>query len=186
MTILLLAPYWYFNQPRTPIGPQIDAIKMKLGAPERTAPERILTTEFNSPEVSSESAVVETATDEEEEENALAVYRETNLEEVEAVSLPDVEESWNTELKSMLLRVEPLEGEQIFKSWQTQQESYHAEMDALLNEKQQRKENDSMEIDQLIQQLEEKNQSKLKDILGAHYEAVLDHYDDFMEASETE
>ena len=53
-----------------------------------------------------------------------------------------------------------------------------------MSEKQQKTGEEGLEIDQMIAQLDEKHQAKLKDILGAHYEAVRDHYDQYMESAQ--
>jgi hypothetical protein len=72
---------------------------------------------------------------------------------------------------------------QIFSQWKNQQASYQAEMDALLGEKQQKTHpKESQEIEHLILSLEERHQARLKEILGAHFEAVRDQYDQFMES----
>lgn len=178
LTILFVAPYYYFTHEEEVIKPEIDSIKVKLSGPDRT--ERILT-------VAPTPVVEEAAREEEAPEEVIpevADSVETDLEHVQEVELSDIEEGWNTELKDMLNRLEPMEGEGIHKSYLAEQESYQAELDALLNEKQQKTTDDAaLEVEHLIGQLDSRHQEKLKEILGAHYEAVRDHYEDFMDAA---
>lgn len=182
LTFLLVAPFLYFRESKnTSSEPQIDAIKTKMGAPERVAPDRILT--LKPSETPAAPADSEAGTEVVADASASS-DDEADLEHIEEVSLPDLEEGWNTELKSMLSRLEPVDGENMFNSWKSEQESYQAEMDALMSEKQQKTGEEGLEIDQMIAQLDEKHQAKLKDILGAHYEAVRDHYDQYMESAQ--
>lgn len=188
LTILFVSSFYYFSAGDKTKSPQIDSVKLKMGAPER-AEERILTVEKTQklpapvpPEVSSASGAEEEGVSEvsstEEDESV-----SEDLEHVQEVQWTELEEGWNNELKEMLSRLEPREGESMHTAYLSEQESYQAELDSLLNEKQQKSSYEAgREIDQLISQLEYKHQEKLKNILGAHYEAVRDHYEYFMEA----
>ncbi len=176
LTILLATPVYFLTHEKDVIKPEIDSIRVKLSGPDRS--ERILTVK--------EPVPVPEGTAEEVSEGKPEISDsvETDLEHVEEVELSDIEEGWNNELKDMLGRLEPAEGESIHKSYVSEQESYQAELDALLNEKQQKTTDEAaLEIEHLIGQLDVKHQEKLKEILGAHYEAVRDHYEDFMDAS---
>lgn len=176
LTILLAAPVYLYTHENEVVKPEIDSIRLKVSGPDRT--ERILT--VKEPVPVAEGAADE-ATDVAPE---ISDSVESDLEHVEEVELSDIEEGWNNELKDMLGRLEPAEGEAIHKSYLSEQESYQAELDALLNEKQQKTTDEAaLEIEHLIGQLDVKHQEKLKEILGAHYEAVRDHYEDFMDAS---
>ncbi len=176
LTILIAFPVYLFTHEEEVVKPEIDSIKIKLSGIDRT--ERILT--VKAPVVVPENASQEVI----EVEPEIGEASETDLEHVEEIELSDIEEGWNNELKDMLSRLEPAEGEAIHKSYLAEQESYQAELDALLNEKQQKTTDEAaLEIEHLIGQLDQRHQEKLKEILGAHYEAVRDHYEDFMDAS---
>jgi t-SNARE complex subunit (syntaxin) len=43
-----------------------------------------------------------------------------------------------------------------------------------------------LEVDQLITQLDQKHQERLKEILGTHYEAIRDQYEEYLESSQRE
>lgn len=164
--------------------PEIDAVKLKMGAPDRA--ERILTVEKPkalAPEMTSENTEGPSRDITSEDEGT----EDGQMDQVEEVQWTDLEEGWNTELKSMLGRLEPADGEEIYKTYMKEQESYQAELDSLMNEKQQKSSDEAInEIDQLIGQLDSKHQEKLKDILGAHYEAVRDQYQQYMDSAEDE
>ncbi len=105
------------------------------------------------------------------------------VDEMEGVEWTDLEEGWSAELKGLLNRLEPADGDEIYKTYMKEQEVYQAELDALINEKHQKTSRDAaLEIDQLISQLDSKHQDRLKDILGAHYEAVRDQYQQYLES----
>lgn len=183
LTILFVAPVWYFTRDEAVEAPEkIDSIKLKMGAPERT--ERLLTVQKDIHETT-ETESQEAAADEDEspsEENAER-SPEGEMDHVEEVQWTDLEEGWNNELKSMLGRLEPADGDEIYKTYMKEQEAYQAELDSLMNEKQQKTSDEAIsEIDQLISQLDSKHQDRLKDILGAHYEAVRDQYQQYMES----
>ncbi len=176
LTILFVAPAYFLTYEKEVPKPDIDSIRVKVAAPDRT--ERILTVKEPVP------VPEETAEEVTEGKPEVSDSIETDLEHVEEVELSDIEEGWNNELKDMLGRLEPAEGESIHKTYVAEQESYQAELDALLNEKQQKTTDEAaLEIEHIIGQLDIKHQEKLKEILGAHYEAVRDHYEDFMDAS---
>lgn len=176
LTILIATPVYLFTHEEEVVKPEIDSIKIKLSSPDRT--ERILT--VKEPVVAPESDAGEVI---EEVKPDIGESSETDLEHVEEIELTDIEEGWTNELKDMLGRLEPADGEMIHKSYLAEQESYQVELDALLNEKQQKTTDEAaLEIEHLIGQLDQSHQEKLKEILGAHYEAVRDHYEDFMDA----
>jgi hypothetical protein len=177
LTILLATPVYFLTHEEEVHKPEIDSIRLKVSGPDRS--ERILT--VKEPVPVAEGAATEEVSEVKPE---ISDSVESDLEHVEEVELSDIEEGWNNELKDMLGRLEPAEGESIHKSYVSEQESYQTELDALLNEKQQKTTDEAaLEIEHLIGQLDAKHQEKLKDILGAHYEAVRDHYEDFMDAS---
>lgn len=188
LTILFVSSFYYFSAGDKTKSPQIDSVKLKMGAPER-AEERILTVEKPQkiPASITPEAASASESDEERGSEVSSTQEDENvnedLEHVQEVQWTELEEGWNNELKEMLSRLEPREGEAMHSSYLSEQESYQAELDSLLNEKQQKSSYEAgREIDQLISQLDYKHQEKLKNILGAHYEAVRDHYEYFMDA----
>ncbi len=188
LTILFVSSFYYFSAGEKSKSPQIDSVKLKMGAPER-AEERILTVDKveKAPALATAESSLTADAEEESEPEVSSTEEDENvtedLEHVQEVQWTELEEGWNNELKEMLSRLEPREGESMHTAYISEQESYQSELDSLLNEKQQKSSYEAgREIDQLISQLEYKHQEKLKNILGAHYEAVRDHYDYFMEA----
>lgn len=182
LTILIVAPLYYFTHEEEAPVPEIDSVKLKLGAPDRA--ERILTVDKTKsvPEVKPEAPAEAPSRDITSEDEGSA---EEGMDQVDEVQWTDLEEGWNNELKSMLGRLEPADGDDIYKSYMKEQEGYQAELDSLMNEKQQKTSDEAIsEIDQLIAQLDSKHQDKLKEILGAHYEAVRDQYQQYMDSAE--
>jgi hypothetical protein len=192
LTILFFVPLYFFTQEEEDVtatidelSPVDDQIKLKQGAPERL--DRILTVEkpLPSPELGVQSDESSEASFEEEDTEEDSSEDETNSGE--EVQLTDLEESWNTELKQTLSRLEPAEADEIFKNYSKAQEGYQSELEALMNEKQQKTTKEAaLEVDQLISQLESKHQDQLKEVLGAHYEAVRDQYQQHMDSADQE
>jgi hypothetical protein len=185
LSILFAGSYYFLTKEDAKILPEIDSVKLKMSANDHDRVERILT--VDKPKLSPEEAAgasEEVILDKPVGEvSSGAEY--ADLEHVEEVQLNDLEEGWNNELKEMLTRLEPAEGETIHKSYLSEQESYQAELDALMSEKQQKTtEEASLEVEQLIGQLDQKHQDKLKEIFGAHYEAVRDGYEHYMDSAE--
>jgi len=182
LTILFLAPLYYFNQEDMASSTEIniDSVKVKMGAPKR-AEESVKAAPVRTP--SQENIVEET----ENSDVQVGHVEEEDPNHFQELSPSDQEADWNAELKDMLSRLEPAESEQIYKTYMSQMESYQAELDSLLNEKEQKTtDEETIEIEQSIAQLDQNHQNRLKEILGAHYEAVRDHYSDFVEASQYE
>lgn len=186
LTILFFASFYYFwpreEKATAIVLPKIDSIKLKMGAPNRA--ERILTV---GPKKEEAAPVAEASSEAVETERAPAVEvsstEETEeVEEIEEVAWSESESAWNNELKDILYRLEPQEGENLHKAYIGERESFLSEIDNLMNEKQQKSSPDAVqEIEQMISGLEEKHEAKLKDILGANYEAVREQYDSYME-----
>lgn len=182
LTILFFAPIYYFTRsetPETPTSEKIDSVKLKMGAPDRH--ERELTVDKKQVRA---PAVVETPKEEVTEVSQNDVIEE-NAHDFQQAHWTDLEEGWNNELKDMLLRLEPADGEEIFQRYTKELEAYQAELDALMNEKQQKEtDEEALEVDQMIVQLDAKHQDRLKEILGAHYDAVRDQYQLYMDSAE--
>lgn len=186
LTILFVISFYYFwpREEKTAAItlPKIDSVKLKMGAPNRA--ERILTVE---PKKVEEVPVAEATPEVNESERTPALdvsaTEETEeVEQVEEVAWTESESAWNTELKDILYRLEPQEGENLHKAYIGERESFLSEIENLMNEKQQKSSPDAVqEIEQMITGLEEKHEAKLKEILGSNYEAVRDQYDSYME-----
>jgi len=186
LSILIAGSYYFLTKEESKILPEIDSVKLKMAANDRDRVERILTVDKPklNPEEAASASVPESSSDEPQGEVSSGAEF-GDLEHVEEVQLNDLEEGWNNELKEMLGRLEPAEGENIHKAYLSEQESYQAELDALMSEKQQKTtEEASQEVEQLIGQLDQKHQDKLKEIFGAHYEAVRDGYETYMDSAE--
>lgn len=185
LTILFASGFYYFRDTQevtsAPIKPraQLDSIKVKSAAPDRA--ERILTARpVEKPavvETESSDAGREISSSEEEEDYT---YEEDHVEEVPAT---DLDQAWNHELKDVLNRLEPAEGDNMHKAYMAELESYKAEMDALMSEKQSQTSELGLESEQMISQLDQKHEDNLKEIFGAHYDAVRDHYQEYMQGS---
>lgn len=189
LSLLFAGSYYFLTKEEKTVTRQvdsIDSIKLKMSATDRDRVERILTVDKPKMAPTEAPAQGDDSVSEDKPEGEVSSGAEQgDLEHVEEVQLNDIEEGWNSELKEMLNRLEPAEGENIHKSYLSEQESYQAEMDALMSEKQQKTtEEASLEVDQLISQLDQKHQDKLKEIFGAHYEAVRDGYESYMENAE--
>jgi hypothetical protein len=187
LTILIFGTYYFLTKEDPKIVPEIDLIKLKMSASTRHRQGPIVPVEETKllpGKLSAITSVPENLSNKPQVE-VNRVTHISDLEHVEEVELSDVEEGWNNELKEMLNRLEPADGETIHKAYISQQESYQAELDALLSEKQQKTTDDALqEVEQLISQIDQKHQEKLKEILGAHYEAVRDGYETYMESAE--
>lgn len=186
LTIVFASLFYYFRstpEKATAQRSEIDSIKLKMGAPDRIATEaipkseRLLTVEESI--VNDRGPAVNEDEIEVVEDSGLV----SDLEHVEEIQIQDVEAAWNNELKGMLSRLEPMEGEAIHNTYLQAQESYEAELNALMDEKQQKEtEEEALEVEHMIGQLDYNHQQRLKDILGAHYEAVRDHYQYYMDS----
>lgn len=194
LTILIILPVYYLKHEDSKKSPKIDAIKLKSSAPERA--ERILTVEqVNSSKM---SAAIQSDSGEQEnihsidDEDVEQSHRESLLEEVEEieeveqveeVQISEVEENWNNELKDILNRLDPIQGDEIHSSYIQEQESYKAMMQSLVSEKEQKTSEEALsEIDNLISQLEDKYQEKIRSILGPHYDAVNELHDEYLQS----
>lgn len=181
LTLLFLTPLYFFNREEKTSVPEIDSIKVKISAPDRE--ERLLTTDKPlQPQTHSVNREITAVQSTPEVSSTFSDIEQTN-----EVELRDLEADWNSELKEMLLRLEPMDGEEIHRSYLQEQENYQTELNALLDEKQQKTdEQEIVEIEYMIGQLDFLHQEKLKEILGAHYDAIRDHYDYFMESTSYE
>lgn len=186
LAILVALPFYYFTKDKTTRpDDRIDSIKLKMGAPNRTKEVKVvdLVADVNSADDELQKDAISDIADDEQSEAGPSMLA-ANEDEVE---VNDIEEGWDAELKEMLDRLEPAESESIYKAYTQEKEAYQAELDSLLSEKNQKTSDESVrEIEELVSQLDLKHQDRLKDILGAHYEAVRDGYEAYMESASPE
>lgn len=180
LTVFFASSFYYFLSggpaliTDTPIK---DAIKIKSSAPAR-------------PKVHSRPLAVRAIPkilqqDEVQATQQIKGELDVKHEEIAHLSWKDLDQQWNFELKELLDRLEPLESEGIHKAYVSEVESYKAEMEALINERQFKASNlQEHDVDQLIGQLDERHEESLREIFGAHYEAIKDHYNYYMEANQ--
>ncbi len=187
LTILFFSAIYYLNQEPTVSDSNADTLVIKQSAPDRA--ERILT--VDKPKLLPESDEVvsdlqESATSKEEDSEE-ATDNEENLDGAEEIQISEIEEGWNSELKSVLNRLEPVEGDTIHKSYLEEQQNYQSMLDNLMSDKDLKTSNEAeLEVDKLITQLDQKHQERLKEILGTHYEAIRDQYEEYLESSQRE
>ncbi|WP_408096002.1 hypothetical protein ACJVC5_13245 [Peredibacter sp. HCB2-198] len=192
MRILILAVlffssfYYFWPKEKTVFKPRltkVDSIDVIMSGTAK----RVLTAEPKKQLVAEPVAPAETqAIVETERSPALDVSlaEEDALEQVEEVAWSETEAVWNNELKEILYRLEPQESENMHKAYISERETFLSEIENLLNEKQQKTSPDAIqEIEQMISGMEQKHEEKIKEIFGAHYEAVREQYDAYMENS---
>ena len=178
--VLLAFPFYYFKKSVQTEPSGSDSIKLKMNAPDRMERIGLSETKVVLPEEesSNKTLLVDEETDSSED---LSEKDESDplddSHEGEKFQMTDIEESWNEELKQFLNRLEPVDGDAIHKAYFQEQENYQVMLEGLMAEKHQKTTDDAIaEVDELLAQLEHKHHESLKDILGAHFEAVQDHY----------
>jgi hypothetical protein len=187
LTILFFSAIYYLNQEPTVSDSNADTLVIKQSAPDRA--ERILTVDKpkslpESDEVVSDLQESEISQEESSEE---ATDNEENLDGAEEIQISEIEEGWNSELKSVLNRLEPVDGDGIHKTYLEEQQNYQSMLDNLMSDKNLKTSKEAeLEVDQLITQLDQKHQERLKEILGTHYEAIRDQYEEYLESSQRE
>ena len=188
LTILFFSAIYYLNQEPSVSDSDADTLIIKQSAPDRA--ERILTVEKPKSLPESDEVVSdleESQSSKEDELSEETTDTEENLDGAEEVQISEIEEGWNSELKSMLNRLEPVDGDNIHKTYLEEQQNYQSMLDNLMNDKELKTSNEAtLEVDQLITQLDQKHQERLKEILGPHYEAIRDHYEEYLDSSHKE
>ena len=197
---MFLSAFYYFaprsNEETANI--KIDQVKVKMGAPERKAAssERVLTVReknkvggnaAQAPKIDEDSQdfqeePVDNYEEESYEEQDSAVEEDSEADLPVESTMSDFEEGWNGELLNILGRLEPYEAESLHKSYLQEKEAYHKGLEAMLNEGQNSPEA-AMELEQIQAELDHQHQEKLRNILGPHYEAVMDQYQQYMEVT---
>lgn len=179
-------------------GPLTDTVKVKASAPER--PERLLTApvEEKGAGVDAASDFAEEGTEEGPEETSqdsagrqagreVSSSASGELAQITEEAPEPKEEGWELEMKDTLARLEPEEGAQMYQSYRNEQQVFQEQLDELLLEKQQKSSQKSIrEMEQIINQLEQRHQQKLQDILGVHYGTLKDQQNAHLESNEVD
>ncbi len=186
LTILFFSAIYYLNKGPEDTNSNADTLVLKQSAPDRA--ERILTVDKPKVLPDSEEVVSDLQQNDTQDENEEEFSdSDEEMDRAEEVQISEIEEGWNSELKSVLNRLEPVEGDSIHKTYLEEQQNYQNMLDNLMNEKGLKTSNEaSLEVDQMITQLDQKHQEKLKEILGTHYEAIRDQYEEYIENSQRE
>ncbi len=186
LTILFFSAIYYLNKGPEDLNPNADTLVLKQSAPDRA--ERILTVDKPKLLPDSEEVVSDLQQNEAQDEaNEEVSDSDEEMDRAEEVQISEIEEGWSSELKSVLNRLEPVEGDNIHKTYLEEQQNYQNMLDNLMNEKGLKTSNEaSLEVDQMITQLDQKHQERLKEILGTHYEAIRDQYEEYIETSQRE
>jgi len=179
--VLLAFPFYYFKRSVQIEPTGSDSIKLKMNAPDRMERVGASETSVVIPKEESSQKTLLVAEDEDSSEGE-EIGSSDETPEVEKFQMTDIEESWNEELKQFINRLEPVDGDAIHKAYLQEQENYQVMLEGLMAEKHQKTSDEALgEVDELIAQLEHKHHESLKEILGAHFEAVQDHYQYHME-----
>jgi|GEM_PF-1621723 hypothetical protein len=186
LTILFFSAIYYLNKGPEDTNSNADTLVLKQSAPDRA--ERILTVDKPKVLPDSEEVVSDLQQNDTQDETEEEVSdSDEEMDRAEEVQISEIEEGWNSELKSVLNRLEPVEGDSIHKTYLEEQQNYQNMLDNLMNEKGLKTSNEAtLEVDQLITQLDQKHQERLKEILGTHYEAIRDQYEEYIENSQRE
>lgn len=180
--ILIAAIFYYYVTPQRGMV-SIDAVKLKMSSiqkPKSTIRkaqtptfEKMEVTDFET-ETVSDSAV--SFVSDEEQDDVDDDRAETEHTDPGA---GDPSAAWHAELKDLLVRLEPEDGETLFNAYMSERENFQAELDALFQEKNKGGRGVAGEFDGIISQLEKKHEEKLKELLGGHYEEVSQRQADF-------
>lgn len=186
LTILFFSAIYYLNKGPEDKNSNADTLVLKQSAPDRA--ERILTVDKPKQLPDTEEVVSDLQQNETQDEASEEISdSDEEMDRAEEVQISEIEEGWSSELKSVLNRLEPVEGDNIHKTYLEEQQNYQNMLDNLMNEKGLKTSNEaSLEVDQLITQLDQKHQERLKEILGTHYEAIRDQYEEYIETSQRE
>lgn len=192
LTALILAPLYYLNRDTKMSVPLFgtDEVKVKSSAPKRPVYERKVIQKLPTPKQEKYSGFVPSETSEEagdEHFEEIAENSDSNEQHFRGPALHDLEAGWNAALLEFLGRVEPADAEQMHEKYVLQQDAYQAEFEAIMAEKQQKSsDEEAFQIEEAIAHLEEVHEQRLQEILGAHYEAVRDYYEGYMDSVEVE
>lgn len=145
-------------------GIKRDSLPVRLSAPERVV-EDVVT--LVSEEDSGQEQ--EQVTDPASEENEVPIF------ETQAISEPDPEAEWQQELKNLLIRLEPENGEAIFEAYINESNNHKMELDALHREQ-------AEPSDELLYELDRRSEARMEEILGPHSEEVNQYLSEYFKA----
>lgn len=166
----------YTLRPKSENPIQIDAIKSKMSAVKKLAPTEAKFSQIKLRQSAAISTNIEESLDEESHsaevpEEYSEVDSEAAVEEGE-IPWDEIKTGWRDHLRNLLSELDPLNGEDIFNAYMTENASYEAEMENLAKD-------DSAEGESQMGQLETHHEERLKEILGSHYQEVTDHHQQY-------
>lgn len=194
LTALILVPLYYLNKDNkasVDFFGTSDEVKLKSSAPKRPILKRKVVSRKASEAPSYQTKKI--VRDEKEmkvDQEHFDEYDEKFEVGEEAGRSPAVgslESGWNAALLDLLNRLEPADAQTIYDQYIGEQDAYQAEFEALMAEKQQNPHNEeAFRTEEAVAQLDHIHEQRLQEILGAHYEAVKDYYEGYMDAAEVE
>lgn len=167
-----------------------DEVKLKSSAPKRPILKRkAIHREVPKKDFQASEKFVKDVPilEEERDEGYFVDDYEESFDPERSPAMGGLEAGWNGALLELLNRLEPADAQAIYEQYMSEQDAYQAEFEALMAEKQQNPHSTEVfQTEEAAAQLEYAHELRLQEILGAHYEAVKDHYEGFMEAAEVE
>jgi hypothetical protein len=185
LSIIMFVFLYQYRESNRPL-PQMDAIKLKLGAPKRI-PSLIKKEEKLTPSDEVEVSTVEQSPAQEEpkihdevsEEDHDLAMETTESEQVDEAPSEEVdhqEKSWQEELGQVISQLEPENAEEIFNSYVSERENFQSSLEDLVKNQQK-----NQDLEFLISELENQHEERVKDIFGRHYEEIKEHHTKFLE-----
>ncbi len=183
--VFFLALYTFL--PRRQKGVTIDSIKTKLSAIQNSRPlqKQMALTQIqskNNDETSDAEVEPEISSNEDEAEIQVAQASDSS------VPWEELQKGWENDLKDTLIRLEPEDGEVIFNAYLQEKENHQTELDNLFQDKsagvdKTRAPSDvPSDFDQMVGQVDQKHQERLKEILGAHFDEINKRHDEYEES----
>lgn len=177
LVILFTAGFYYFI-PRHDAGEEIDILKVKVSAPERTVAQEPLPVERPK---KVPTPVIEIEEDEPRvEENAPEEYAErfshadaaaaaVEVEHFSEEGTPEdeLEAGWNQELRESLMMLEPDRAEDMYYAYESEKKALLADFEQMVQQFQH-----SPDLEYMLRELEQKHDERLKEIFGRHYEEI--------------
>jgi hypothetical protein len=178
LSAIFLACFYYFL-PSPQESAQVDALEMRVSAPTRqvqSEPPPLEQTTDNdiATEVSEEEPPQNVVVEVDPQVSAVPA----DVAQVEESPESDQEKDWLDELSHVLMMVEPEQGEEMFNTYVAEKKSFQSILEEVIQDNQK-----NPDIENLIAEIEEKHEERLKEILGRHYEEIKDHQSKFMEAT---
>lgn len=178
LSLVFLSALLFFTKKDAP--KKIDIIKVKASAPKRVKsilPEPAQVEEEPGPIAIVDEVIPNEEILEEDEEELSSTDEEEPSEELETLEVSEDQpaEEWKEELKSTLFALEPEKGEEIYESFLKEKSKFQDRMEELLTS------GDKDALPGKIEELQAKHETKIKKILGPHYQDLKSTWD----ASET-